>query len=83
MFDKDSNRTQDLRGLSGGERSYSTVSFILALWETMNTPSCCLDEFDVFMDHYARRVIMEFLILFALKTRPMSQFIFLTPLSVR
>lgn len=42
------NTTQtDLKGLSGGERSFSTLAFTLALENVISVPFCCLDEFDV------------------------------------
>ncbi|XP_050581038.1 structural maintenance of chromosomes protein 6 [Bombus affinis] len=76
----DSNKSiNDARSLSGGERSYSTVAFILALWECTGLPFYFLDEFDVFMDKVNRRIIMDIL-LDHTKMHPQSQFTFLTPL---
>nr|XP_050857730.1 structural maintenance of chromosomes protein 6 isoform X2 [Vespula vulgaris] len=73
------NSTTDTRSLSGGERSYSTVAFMLALWDCTNLPFYFLDEFDVFMDKVNRRVIMDILLDYT-KSHPQCQFTFLTPL---
>ncbi|XP_014472533.1 PREDICTED: structural maintenance of chromosomes protein 6 isoform X2 [Dinoponera quadriceps] len=75
----DNSSNKDNRSLSGGERSYSTVAFILAIWECIKLPFYFLDEFDVFMDKVNRRVIMDIL-LDHTKTHSESQFCFLTPL---
>ncbi|KAG7209626.1 hypothetical protein KM043_011277 [Ampulex compressa] len=71
--------TKSTSSLSGGERSYSTIAFILALWDCTNLPFYFLDEFDVFMDKLNRRVIMDILLDHA-KIHPQSQFTLLTPL---
>uniref|UniRef100_A0A8C8HVI9 RecF/RecN/SMC N-terminal domain-containing protein n=1 Tax=Oncorhynchus tshawytscha TaxID=74940 RepID=A0A8C8HVI9_ONCTS len=41
----------DMRSLSGGERSFSTVCFVLSLWAIAEAPFRALDEFDVYMSH--------------------------------
>ncbi|XP_041357126.1 structural maintenance of chromosomes protein 6-like isoform X2 [Gigantopelta aegis] len=69
---------KDLKSLSGGERSFSTVCFILALWDAMESPFRCLDEFDVFMDMVNRRISMDMMMEVA-KVQTGRQFIFLTP----
>ena len=47
----------DSRSLSGGERSFSTICFIMSMWDAMEGPFRCLDEFDVFM---VSRLIKKF-----------------------
>lgn len=64
--------------LTGGEKSYTTVAFALALGEWTQSPFRAMDEFDVFMDAINRRVAMENLFSNSLE-HPDLQFIFLTP----
>lgn len=75
---EDGITTNDMRALSGGERSFSTVCFVLSLWEEIESPFRCLDEFDVFMDMANRRVAMEMMLEIAMNDK-LQQFIFLTP----
>jgi len=76
-----SSSSKSTRSLSGGERSYATACFILALWDVMDSPFRCLDEFDVFMDLVNRRMCME-MMLKAAENKRGSQFVFLSPLSM-
>jgi len=75
-------KMQDLKALSGGERSYTTACFIMALWEAMEAPFRCMDEFDVFMDGVNRLIVMELLVQLATEQYPQFQFLFFTPLGL-
>ncbi len=74
--------SRGMRTLSGGEKSYSTISLILALWEVMAPPFRFLDEFDVFMDALNRRLAIEQVRQYATRTRT-NQYILLTPLNLQ
>ena len=72
---------KDTRSLSGGERSYGTVAFLVALWESCNSPFRILDEVDVFMDVVTRSTAMQILVENA-KMKHGKQYIFLSPLGL-
>lgn len=81
QLDKLNNKKQEIRdtkSLSGGERSYSTVALLLALWEAMECPFRALDEFDVFMDSVNRNISIRILIE-AAREHKQRQFIFISP----
>lgn len=81
----------DMKSLSGGEKSFSTICLLLALWEHMQVPFRALDEFgishdltisfraDVFMDAVNRKVSMELITKFGHDSG--IQYIFITPVS--
>lgn len=47
--DKDqTNTASSTNSLSGGERSYVTVSLLISLWKCVDHPFYFLDEYDVF-----------------------------------
>jgi chromosome segregation ATPase len=48
--------------LSGGEKSFSSICMLLAIWEAMGSPLRCLDEFDVFMDNVNRAMSTNMLV---------------------
>ncbi|NXJ38160.1 SMC6 protein, partial [Ciconia maguari] len=79
--EEDQAALNDVRSLSGGERSFSTVCFILSLWSITESPFRCLDEFDVYMDMVNRRIAMD-MILKVADSQHHQQFILLTPQSM-
>lgn len=66
------------KSLSGGERSYSTVAFLISLWHCVNHSFYFLDEYDVFSDEYNRHIMTTLLFNEAAKN-PSKQYGFLTP----
>ncbi|KAF2641623.1 structural maintenance of chromosomes protein 6 [Massarina eburnea CBS 473.64] len=67
--------------LSGGEKSFSTICLLLALWDAMGSPIRCLDEFDVFMDA-ANRDVSTTMIIKAARRAIGRQYILITPQSM-
>ncbi|KAF3700930.1 Structural maintenance of chromosomes protein 6 [Channa argus] len=77
---REEDAVSDMRSLSGGERSFSTVCFMLSLWEITESPFRCLDEFDVYMDMHNRRISLDLLLELS-ERQHLRQFIFITPLT--
>ncbi|XP_058980598.1 structural maintenance of chromosomes protein 6-like [Musca domestica] len=76
--DHNKNAVSDTKSLSGGERSYSTVAFLISLWSCVDHPFYFLDEYDVFTDEVNREYMTRLLIDEGRK-RPLRQYSFLTP----
>ena len=72
------SKVSDVRQLSGGERSYSTLALLVGLGDVVECPFRLMDEFDVFMDAVSRKKSLEALLEMA-RIYPHRQFIFLTP----
>ncbi|KAH7465680.1 Structural maintenance of chromosomes protein 6 [Phytophthora ramorum] len=72
------SQVTDMKELSGGERSYTQVSLLLALGESIECPFRVMDEFDVFMDSVNRDMTIQLLVN-AAKKDGKKQFIFVTP----
>lgn len=53
---------RNTKTLSGGEKSFSSICLLLAIWEAMGSPLRCLDEFDVYMDSVNRDVSTDMLV---------------------
>merc|ERR1719361_728003 len=70
--------SSDTSLLSGGEKSYTQMCLICALWDMMRPPFRCLDEWDVFLDPVNRKKISEELLRFCLRNQD-RQFIFISP----
>ncbi|KAI3406450.2 smc6 [Candida oxycetoniae] len=69
---------RSVESLSGGEKSYTQIALLLAIWQTMNSKIRGLDEFDVYMDSVNRSISIKLLLKNLLKY-PKSQNIFITP----
>jgi len=72
------SQTKDVKALSGGERSFTTLSLLLALGESLETPFRVMDEFDVFLDPMSRKIALDTMVQVA-KGLEHRQFIFITP----
>ncbi|KAI0475119.1 P-loop containing nucleoside triphosphate hydrolase protein [Xylariaceae sp. FL0804] len=69
---------RNTKTLSGGEKSFSSICLLLAIWDAMGSPLRCLDEFDVFMDNVNRAISTNMLITAARRSVG-KQFILITP----
>ena len=76
--EKKSDKENKINNFSGGERSFATLAFIIAVGEFIDTPFRAMDEFDVFMDSVNRKVSLDML-LEACRRKKNKQFIFVTP----
>lgn len=74
---KDDKDTRAVASLSGGEKSFTQIAFLLSIWKVMRPRVCGLDEFDVFMDSVNRTIAIRLLI--HEMRNSSAQSIFITP----
>lgn len=80
--DGERHTTGDMKALSGGEKSFTTLSFILALAELCHNPLRVMDEVDCFQDDTTRRVSYKETVNFFTSYLPHRQIIIITPLQI-
>jgi hypothetical protein len=78
---KSESDVHDASGMSGGERSYTTLALLMSLTNSIDSPFTCMDEFDVFMDEKNRRTSVSVMLKVA-KELKKRQFLFITPNSI-
>ncbi|GMK57361.1 hypothetical protein CspeluHIS016_0401950 [Cutaneotrichosporon spelunceum] len=67
--------------LSGGERSFVTVSLLLSMWDSAPANLRCLDEWDVFLDSANRRIAAG-LLMDGSRDVTSKQFVLISPLDM-
>jgi structural maintenance of chromosomes protein 6 len=76
-------KCNDMRQMSGGERSYTTLCLLMALGHVVECPFRLMDEYDVFLDQISREITLKEIQKYALgKEQKGRQFIVLTPQSL-
>jgi len=68
----------DFQTQSGGERSSTTMAFLLALQRHIKSPFRAVDEFDVHMDPRNREIISQMLLM-EMEKETESQYLIITP----
>ena len=76
-YEAAASQVTNIRVLSGGEKSFVTLSLIMATAHIIESPFFIMDEFDVFMDEANRHVSLMTIIQTAREEK--KQFIFITP----
>lgn len=74
----DRTKEQDTSTLSGGEKSFSQIALLAAMWMNIGSRLLALDEFDVFMDKVNRRISLN-MVIDVLRNLTSTQSIFITP----